>query len=69
MKVKLYTSKVTPSNFVAEKDVPSFVTGPPDMIVWGNRTFKPAREPYTESLSGEGDAVDYVECFTHVIVD
>jgi hypothetical protein len=41
MKVKLYTSEgIMNRTFVHEAEIPPFVTGPPQVILWGIRVFR-----------------------------
>lgn len=64
MKVALYTSAgVSPKNLAHEAEIPPFVTGAPDVVLWGIRIFTLVK-PLPASRE---DTHNYVEAFAYAI--
>lgn len=56
IKTKLYTES---GGFVADVEVPPFITGAPPILIWGQRFFK-----FTEETS---EGYKYNEAFTYAV--
>jgi len=64
MKVALYISAgVSPKNLAHEAEIAPFVTGAPDVILWGIRVFKLA----SPIPANRDDTHNYVEVFAYAI--
>lgn len=64
MKVELYTSAgIAPRNLAHAAEVPPFITGAPEVVLWGIRVFKLVK-PLPASRE---DTHKYIETFAYTI--